>query len=307
MSESEEEYTGKIRALPLWQGPVSMNRLPGGITNRNYRVSDASGSYVARLGEELPLLGVDRRNELACHRAAEELGVAPGVVHGGKGVLVSHYIESRTLTPDETRQPDFFPRLAQVLRRLHDGWDGLTGEFLYFTPFMANRSYAATSRRIGAILPETIDEFLQDDRTASRQIAPFIPTLCHNDMLPANVLDDGNRVWIVDWEYAGIGHPLFDLAGISANCSFSAELDRDFLASYRGWIEPRDLLELRILKTSSLLREALWSIVQTVASDLDFDYRAYADASLVRYQLARSERDATEEFVRQGVGRTASI
>jgi thiamine kinase-like enzyme len=110
--------------------------------------------------------------------------------------------------------------------------------------------------------------------------------LCHNDMLPANVLDDGQRVWIVDWEYAGMGHPLFDLAGFSANCDYSEEQDVEFLESYCGEFRRRDLDELRILKVGSLLRDALWGVVQTVTSELDVDYREYARVHFEKCRVA---------------------
>lgn len=128
----------------------------------------------------------------------------------------------------------------------------------------------------------------------SRRIAPFVPALCHNDMLPANILDDGRRVWLVDWEYAGFGHPLFDLAGVSANCQFTASLDAAFLAAYREseGADSRDIRELRILKAMSLLREALWSVIQTVASDLAFDYREYAETN---FRAHREASGAVEE------------
>jgi thiamine kinase-like enzyme len=201
-------------------------------------------------------------------------------------VLVSRYIPSRTLDPFSAREPGFAPRLAQVLRQLHEGWDGLIGDLLFFSPFQASRTYVATSRRIGAVLPADIDEMLEATRKLSHTISPFIPTLCHNDMLPANVLDDGQRVWIVDWEYAGMGHPLFDLAGFSANCDYTEEQDVAFLESYHGEFRPQHLYELRVLKIASLLRDALWGVVQTVASELDVDYHDYARVYVEKYRSA---------------------
>jgi thiamine kinase-like enzyme len=285
----DDLHVQRIRALPIWRGPITLEPIAGGITNRNFLVRDGEASFVARSGEELPNLGVDRRNELNCHRAAQRLDVAPPIVHGQNGVLVSQFIPSRTLDPAGVREDGFSPRLAQVLRRLHDGWDSLSGDMLFFSPFQANRTYVETSRRLGARLPDDIDAMIEDTRKLSRTLAPFTPTLCHNDMLPANILDDGERIWIVDWEYGGIGHPYFDLAGVSANCAFSEGQDIEFLTVYQGSFQPRDLYELRVLKVASLLREALWSVVQTVASDLDFDYREYADRNfgLYRDALAR--------------------
>jgi thiamine kinase-like enzyme len=243
----------------------------------------------------LLILGVDRRNELQCHRAAEALGVAPALVYGENGVLVSRYVPSRTLDPAGAREPGFAPRLARVLQQLHKGWDGLVGDLLFFSPFQASRTYVATSRQLGAVLPADIDLMLETTRNLSRTIDPYVPTLCHNDMLPANVLDDGQRVWIVDWEYAGMGHPLFDLAGFSANCGYSEEQDVEFLERYRGEFRRQDLYELSVLKVASLLRDALWGVVQTVASDLDVDYREYARVHFEKFRDAQAALSVSDQ------------
>jgi thiamine kinase-like enzyme len=277
MLDSDDDiHAAKIRSLSLWSGPIRLQPLEGGITNRNYLVDNAGERFVARIGAELLILGIDRRNEAQCHRAAQSLGVAPPLVYGENGVLVSRFIPSRTLDPTSAREPGIAPRIAQALRQLHGGWDGLIGELLFFCPFQASRTYVATSRRLGAALPVDIDEMLETARRLSRTIAPYTPTLCHNDLLPANILDDGDRIWIVDWEYAGVGNPLFDLAGISANCGYSEDQEIALLETYRGDLRQRDLYELRVLKVASLLRDALWGIVQTAVSDLDFDYYEYA-------------------------------
>jgi thiamine kinase-like enzyme len=286
MDSADDIHTQHIRSLPIWSGPIELEALPGGITNRNFLVQDCDQRYVARVGAELHILGVDRRNELECHRAAESLGIAPPLIYGENGVLVSRFIPSRTLDAAGTREPGFATRLAKILRQLHDGWDYLTGDLLFFSPFQTSRTYVATSRRIGAELPSDIDEMLEATRKLSRTISPYVPVLCHNDMLPANVLDDGQRVWVVDWEYAGMGNRLFDLAGISANCGFSDEQDAEFLTSYRGELRPQDLYELRVLKVASLLRDALWGVVQTVASDLDVNYSEYARTYFEKYREA---------------------
>ena len=286
-------HTRRLRALDFWPGPIDVERLPGGITNDNYRVRSAGRTYVARIGVERPLLGIDRRNEVVCQRAAHALGVAPGVAHHEDGVLVSDHVDARTLTPDAVRDPAFIPRLAALLRRLHDGWDGLSGEVLYFSPFQTARTYAETARALGAKVPDDLDALLDDARRLSCTISPFVPVLCHNDLLAANILDDGRRVWLVDWEYAGVGHPLFDLAGASANSRFPEALEHDLLAAYRGVrpVDPRDVGELRILKAVSLLREALWSVIQSVASDIDFDYPHYAAENFRAYREARARLD----------------
>lgn len=282
----------RIQALSYWTRPVTAEPLPGGITNHNYLVRDAGQLYVARLCVDKTLLGIDRRNEVVCHRAAHACGIAPELVHQEDGVLVSQFVAGRTLTPEGVRDLGFIPRLVDVLRRLHDSWDRLQGEMLYFSPFQTARTYARTAAGLNARLPSDIDDLLDDAAGLSRRLGPFVPVLCHNDLLASNILDAGDRIWLVDWEYAGMGHPLFDLAGVCANCAFSEAEELALLSEYRGGIDERELGELRILRIMSSLREGLWAVIQTVASDLDFDYVRYADENFTAYREARGQLES---------------
>ena len=289
----ELEQRRQIRSIPCWSRDIELNSLPGGITNRNYLVKQAQDHFVARVGKELPHLGIDRRNELDCHRAAELLGIAPPIYYGQNGILVTQYVPGCTLDSFLARGPGFTARIAQTLRQLHDGWDRLSGDFLYFSPFQACRNYVKTAHETGAELPADIQRSMKALSTLSRRISPYTPTLCHNDMLPANVLDDGKRIWIVDWEYAGIGHPLFDLATFSICCEYTPELDQELLRHYFGVVHITQLFEIQVFKAASLLREALWAVVQTVASDLVFDYHAYARRSFEKFELALTQLEIT--------------
>jgi thiamine kinase-like enzyme len=285
----DRQLARRLSRLDLGAGPATVERLEGGISNHNFVVTKGNNSYVARLCDERPLLGIDRRSEFVCHRVASELGIAPEVVHHESGLLVTRFVAGRTLTPADVRQPDSISRLAKLLRQLHDAWTKLTGQIVYFCPFQAVRTYARTASNLKADLPGDIDRLLADAGALAGRIAPFRPVLCHNDMLAANFIDDsGGRLWLVDWEYAGIGHPLFDLANLSANAAFSDEQDRALLAAYDGRVEPGRLIELCIFKAMSSLRESLWSTIQTVASEIRFDYDRYAADNLAAYRAARS-------------------
>lgn len=289
----------QIRALSFWSGPVEITTLDGGITNRNYIVECNNQKYVARACQDLLYLGIDRRNEIACQNIAARLGLAPAVVHHENDVIISDFVAGRTLSAEDVRDGERLPRIARALRQLHNSADRLEGVLLYFFPFQAVRTYAATAREIGARLPEDIDEVIEDARKLEHDLAPFKPTLCHNDMLAANIIDAGERLWFVDWEYAGVGHPLFDLAGLSGNCALDDEQERALLRAYQGDsthpedMDPEDIeqqrRELRTLKIASLLREALWSFIQTEKSGLDFDYHKYASDNLEAYRIARAE------------------
>lgn len=277
-----------ITALSCWRGSVTVEPLSGGITNRNYRVLDGDQAYVVRLCEELPHLGIDRRNESLCQSLAHEIGIAPRVVYEEPGVLVSEFVEGATCSAEDLRESDLLRRLAAVVRQYHDAWDRLHGEVVYFSAFQTVETYAVTAATRGVKLPEELDELLADARQLAHRLSPFQPVLCHNDLLAANILDDGATLRIVDWEYAGVGNPLFDLASISSNAALTGDQERTLLEAYRGELVERDRVEVQILKTVSLLREALWSFIQTVSSDLDFDYRKYASDNLQAYREARA-------------------
>ncbi len=290
-SRPQRKLIRRLRTLDLGRGPFAVERIPGGISNHNFAVRVGGSAYFARLCQERPLLGIDRRNEVVCQRAASARGLAPEVIHDEAGLLITSLVQGRTLAQDGVRDPAVIARLAALLGHLHAGWDILTGEILYFCPFQTIRTYASTALRLGAYLPGDIGALLEDTRGLARRIAPFRPVLCHNDLMPANLIDDGRRLWLVDWEYGGAGHPLFDLANASANAGFSDLDDQALLEANRGRVDARDVSELRIFKAVSLLREALWSTIQTVTSDIAFDYRRYAIDNLQAYRDARSRLD----------------
>ncbi len=278
----------RLRKLGLCRGDVSIERISGGLSNHNFAVRFDGQSYFVRLCQDRPLLGIDRRNEIVCHHAASLRDLAPKIIHHERGLLITRFLEGQTLDVLALSEPTVLSRLAALLAHLHQGWDVLNGEVLYFCPFQTVRTYARTAARLKAPLPHDIVRILEDVYGLARRIVPFRPVLCHNDLMLANLIDDGARLWLVDWEYGGAGHPLFDLANASANAGFSDDQDRALLDAYRGRSDAANLAELKIFKAVSLLRESLWSTIQTVASNIDFDYPRYAVDNLEAYRAARA-------------------
>lgn len=279
----------RVKSLSCWTSTdVDVAPLEGGITNRNYVVQDAGRQFVVRQCADGSQLGIDRRNERACHRAAAEIGVSPALIHHEQEFLVSDFVVGRTLSGADLHDADCLRRAARALKTLHGAWGELSGEMLFFSSFQTIRSYAFTAAERGAQLPSNLNLILADVRALESSIAPYRPVLCHNDLLPANLIDTGEAIWIVDWELAGIGHPLFDLGGLISNAELTNELADELLTSY-GLEGAGERRELRIFQAMSLLREALWGAVQSVASSLPVDYQAYAASHFAKYRAARSQ------------------
>jgi thiamine kinase-like enzyme len=278
----------RLRKLGLGQGHYSIEPISGGLSNHNFRARTGGRSYFVRICEERPHLGIDRHNEIVCQRAASHLGIAPELIHHEPGLLVTRFVEGRTLDPHAVREPAMLPRVAALLARLHEGWDLVTGEVLYFCGFQIVRTYAQTATRLRASLPHDIDRILDDITGLARRIAPFRPVLCHNDLMPANLIDDGPRLWLLDWEYAGVGHPLFDLAHASTTAGLDPQQQRALLEAYPGRLPTAAFAELQIFRVAALLRESLWSSIQSVASDIVFDFNGYARENLEAYRAARA-------------------
>lgn len=274
-----------IRAIPLWRGPLRLHPLSGGITNRNFLVVDQQRRAVVRLGGDIPVHGILRFNELAASQAAAAAGISPAVLAAGPGYLVLDYIEGITLDAEAVRaQRDAC--LALVARAHRDMTGHLRGPLLAFNVFHVLRDYAHTLRAAGHRLLAHLPGLAADAARLERAVGPVDLVFGHNDLLAANFIDDGRRLWLVDWDYAGFATPLFDLAGLSTNNGFSAAEDEAMLAAYFGTVNDGLRHRFRAVQCASLLREAMWSMVSEVYSALPFDYVAYTAENLKRYEAA---------------------
>lgn len=275
-----------IRALPLWTGPVEITPLSGGITNRNYLVAERGRRLVVRLGQDIPVHGILRFNERAASRAAAAAGVSPEVVHTAPGVLVIRYVEGRTLAPADIRADR--DRCVALVQRAHrDVARYLRGPALSFNVFHILRDYGRTLAEGGSRMTARLPELLQAAETLEEAAGPLALVFAHNDLLAGNFIDDGQRLWLIDWDYAGFNTPLFDLGGLSANNGFDADADTAMLEAYFQRPASDELrLRYRAMRCAALLREAMWSMVSEIRSDIEFDYVTYTAENLARFEAA---------------------
>jgi len=265
---------------------LTVTPLGGGITNLNYRVEVGGEAYVVRIpGRGSTHLGIDRTRERACTAAAHVSGVAPGVVAflEEDGVLITQCIDGRALSEEEMRRPATVRRVAQTLRCYHGG-PPFPGAF---SPFRTVREYLAVAAPRGAPLPERFNWMMAEaDRLEAVLGGPVALRPCHNDLLLGNFLDDGERLWIVDWEYAAMGDVFFDLGNFAVHHQLSNGLEHTLLEAYFGHVTAGAMARLRLMRIISDLREAMWAMVQVAISDLDYDFRTYGRTHFDRYAAA---------------------
>jgi thiamine kinase-like enzyme len=279
--ELRDELTRALRRLPeLGTGELTFTALSGGITNRNYLVAGApDGSrFVVRLaGNDTYLLGISREVEHAATVTAAGVGVGPEVIAflRPEGYLVTRFIEGGPISVAEMRRPERLRQVGATLRRIHDG-PAIPG---LFVPFRIVEAYRALARSRGVAIPP---EFELAQSIARRielacLTAPLELRPCHNDLLNANFIDDGARIRIVDWEYAGMGDPYFDLGNFSINHELDGDQDAILLAAYLGEApSPALAARLTLMRVLSDFREAMWGVLQQGISTLDVDFVAYA-------------------------------
>lgn len=268
--------------------------LGGGITNTNFRVHNAGADFVVRIGDDIPVHQVMRFNERTATIAAHAAGLSPRVVHHEPGALVLEYIDGRTLTPEDVRDPAILPRIAELIRTCHTRMAGhLRGPLLMFWPFHVIRDYAVTLREAKSRWADRLPGFLDVAGDLARRVGPIDVVFAHNDLLAGNLIDDGKRLWLIDWDYAGFNSPLFDLANLASNNNLSPD-DEDLLLDLYFRRTPYGACHTAYtaMRAASLLRETMWAMVSELHSNLDFDYGAYAADYLARFEATVAQLDA---------------
>jgi thiamine kinase-like enzyme len=268
---------------------ATVEPLPGGITNANFKVDLGNEQVVVRVpGRNTEFLGIDRAAEVAANNVAAAIGVAPEVVavDEATGCIVTRFLDGRPIPMAELATEPTLGAVIATLVRVH-GAGSIAADFNHFAVI---RSYHDEVRRRGFSEPfdyvEVSDVLGRIERTR-----PFRPSvLGHNDLLNANLLHDGS-IRILDWEYAGMADPYFDLANFSVNNELGNEHDEPILRHYFGSVDDAKLATLSLMKLVSEMREAMWAVVQLAVSELEVDFVAYAAERHERFELLLNTTD----------------
>ena len=256
---------------------LKITPLSGGITNHNFRVDTGRKSYVLRIaGADTNLLGINREHEYAANMTAGKLGIAPEVIYviQPEGYLITRFIAAQPFPQEDITQPDNLRRVMEIVRQIHS-MPEIPGTFSVFRTI---ESYTKTVQDFKINFPEKFECLIECMREVESVLMtdpePLCP--CHNDLLNANFLID-DKIYVLDWEYAGMGDVYFDLANFSDHHELSDKQDLWLLECYFGEVDDTNIAHLKIMKVMSDFREALWALVQIGISELDFDYQSYAD------------------------------
>ncbi|MBI3746150.1 MAG: phosphotransferase [Chloroflexi bacterium] len=296
-----EHLTRAMQRVPELAGrTLTFTALSGGITNRNFLVvaEGARERHVIRLaGNDTHLLGISREVEHAATVAAAGVGVGPEVVAfiRPEGYLVTRFIVGEPVSDAAVHQAATIRRVADSIRRVHDG-PAIPG---LFVPFRIVEAYRALAMARGVPIPPEYELALAIARRIELACLenPVELRPCHNDLLNANFIDDGARIRIVDWEYAGMGDPFFDLGNFSVNHGLSPAEDAVLLEAYEGGARPSRAARLQLMRIVSDFREAMWAVLQQGISTLEVDFVAYAAEHFDRL-LANASTPAFERALR---------
>ena len=281
----------KIQSIPIWNNDISIKALDGGITNENFLVKDNNNKYVVRLGNDIPEHLVSRSNELIASKAASNAGISPKVIYHSDGILVLDYIESTTLSSDGVKKN--IKSIIPLIKKIHHEIPkNLFGQSVIFWVFHVIRNYVKFLNDNKSVHIKILSDLISKSEYLEKNSSPYEIVFGHNDLLPANFLDDGSKIWIIDWEYAGFNTPLFDLGGLSSNNDFSLEEETFLLENYyEKKINDELLLKYNALKCASLLRETMWSMVSEITSKIDFDYANYTQENLLKFNQTYENLD----------------
>jgi len=282
-----KELESRVARLSCWRGTVSVEPLQGGLTNISFVATDRGEKFVVRCGDDIRVHHVFRDRERAASMAAFEAGLSPELVHVEPGITVLRFIEGRTLG-----EPDLaanLGRLVPLLKTCHAAVGRhVRGPANTFWVFHVVRDYVSV---LGA------ERRYLDVADRLEQAQTSLPIVFgHHDLLPGNFIDDGKRLWLIDWEYGGFGTAMFDLANLSSNGGFGAAEDAALLEAYfEGKVDEALQRAFTAMKVASALREALWALVSDIhLKTPGVDYKAHARDYLERFEVAMAAFQPTE-------------
>jgi thiamine kinase-like enzyme len=287
----------------MWHGSeIRVSPIAAGLTNQNFRVEVDGRPFFVRLpGASTDLLAVDRANELHNTRAAAEARVGPRVVavDPESGAFALEWIDGRTMSNAAFAEPGTPARIAEALRRLHAGPRFRDDFDMFRLTERYLRVVDARSVRIPDGYRDALPRVALIEGALAARPVPTVP--CHNDLLAENYLDDGKRLWIVDYEYSGNNDPTFELGNTAQELGFDAARQEQLCAAYFGEAVPATLARMRLQMIMSDVGWTLWAAIQAAISTIDYDFWGWAEERWARASAAFA-RDDFDDLLGEAIG-----
>ena len=282
-----------IKRIEDWKDKdIKYEILDGGITNHNYKVFVNDELFVVRIPGAATDLLINRDNELDCSSKAGKVGVAPELVYHLKpeNISVSRFIQGKTLHPEEIAgSNELIQHLVKAVKNIHEKAVFKSP----FNPFDTIRTYMHYIKEYNAPRPNDIDRMLSvaNDIEKAMERSKTKCVACHNDLLSENFLDDGTKIWIVDWEYGGQGDPYFDLSDFAMEHPFTREQEELIIKEYCGEMKYERLYRMLLHKTIAALWWGIWAMIQSKISRIDFDFYAWGNERFERSRRSARDKD----------------
>ena len=283
--ELEKIFGELLDRVDILRGRTEISELSGGLTNRNLKVSTPSGIYVARVSSnDSQLLEIDRQSEFENSKLAAEVAIAAPVydyVPGG-GLLVIGYLPGKTFDSSDVKNN--LLRIAESCRTLHSARPFLRE----FNMFSVQKNYLKIVNDRGFRKPDKYDDYQKYADILSKAFAATNTGLvpCNNDLLPANFIDDGSKIWIIDYEYSGNNDPCFELGNIWAEAYLEIDALHELVTAYYGEERPDKFARAWLYSVFAKYGWTLWGAIQDSMSDLEFDFWEWA---MRKYEGAQSD------------------
>ena len=267
-----------VEKIPNWKDKVvDVAPLSGGLTNSNFKVEVDGIPYFVRVpGESTELLAVNRENEYHNSKAAFEAGVGPKVLYHlpEYSVMVLEFLNGRTMSKDSLNQPGMPTRMAQAIKRLNAGPRFL----LDFNMFRLTEYYLSLCKEREIKIPDGYSKrtstIAQIEKAMLVNPLPAVP--CNNDLLAENYIDDGNQLWLIDYEYSGNNDPTFELGNTCQEMQFNDAQIAEVCAAYFGEATKDKIARMKLNMIMSDVGWGLWAAIQAKISTIDFDFWGWA-------------------------------
>ena len=275
-----------LKTFPIFTDEITVEKLGGGISNFSFLVTCNNDKFVAKFLNELTIFHTTHLQEIAANKAAHKLGIAPKIMYYNNKVIIFKHIQAKTLTTKDIKEEEKLRKLISLIKLIHKKIAYyFRGPAMISWNFYSVRDYIRTLKNLNSPHIEKFNNFLKDVKILEDISSPFEIVFTHGDLFLPNILDDGKKLWLVDWEYSGFNSPLTDIASLSKHGQLNQEEENFILKQYYNVpITSKLKHQFQAMKCCSILKETLWSMIAEVKPPIEYDFRQYTKEKLDVYR-----------------------